>query len=136
MMQANKRIADLTDVLKRRLDEIKLKVLLPLRRENLSLQQQINELEPWVHAMFEWVPMLHDQQALDEQAADDFVERILIERCLLYDIIRDDLLDMLSACQEIDPKNSAPLNASILRLMAKLDEKFKRNVPQLTKFPL
>jgi len=135
LLQSQKKISDLTDVLKSRLDDIKQKEMRPLRLENKRLYRAIEEWEPWVQAMFEFVPKLLEHQEQNEKNVDTFVEDFLIERCVLYDIIRDDLLDMLAACQEIDPKNSAPLNASILRLMAKLDEKFKRNMPQLTKLP-
>lgn len=118
------KVNELAAVLMQRLDEIKQHELRPLKAENA-------ELKPWIEAMFQYVPWFLKDREADKESMKQFIELILDERYELYDAMRGDLLELLAACQEIDPKKSAPLNAAILKLMAQLDESFKRNMPRM-----
>lgn len=117
LSRANARIAELAGVLQHRLDQIKENELRPLKAENAKLKEELARI-------------LKDREA-DLQSVKQFIELILDERFELYDAIRDNLLTLLLACQEIDPKKSAPLNAAVIGLMAKLDDTFKRNMPRV-----
>jgi hypothetical protein len=125
------RARELATVLEYRLNEIKSRELRPLKAENTELKTRIAELEPWLETMFQHVPWLLKDREADKESVKQFVELILDERYELYDAIRDDLLILLIDCQRVDPLKSAPLNAGVLRIMAKLDETFKRNMPRV-----
>lgn len=122
--------------IKQRVDDLVGNHFRPLEAENIALKQRVAEFEPWIEALFQYVPWFLKDREADKESMKQFIELILDERYELYDAIRGDLLELLAACQQIDPKKSAPLNAAILGLMAKLDETFKRNMPRVNQRPL